>query len=63
VIRARRGTIRLSASEGFGPFRIGGSIPLFGRGRARVFAGRRVGRRGWLGVSAPVGQHRERGRR
>lgn len=50
---------RISGSERIGPFRVRVSAPL-GEGRVRVSAGTRVGRRGWLGVSAPLGGKRRR---
>ena len=55
--------MRISQSVKIGPFRIGVSVPVTGRGRARVYGGVREGRRGWLGASAPVGgRRRKRGR-
>lgn len=50
--------MRLSQSVKIGPFRIGVSVPVTGRGRARVFGGVREGRRGWLGASTTVGGRR-----
>lgn len=53
---------RISESVRIGPFRIRLSVPLTGRGRTYVSAGTRTGRRGWTGVSAPVGGRRRRSR-
>jgi hypothetical protein len=53
----RRRRTRISFSEGFGPFRVGVSA---GKTGLRVFGGARVGRRGWLGASTPVGARRRR---
>jgi len=61
MTRRRRATFRIGGSVGFGPFRVGASVPL-GRGRARAWEGVRVGRRGWLGMSESLGG-RKRGRR
>jgi hypothetical protein len=47
--------LRISESVKIGPFRLGGSIPLTGKGRPVVRVGTRTGRRGWTSVSAPVG--------
>jgi hypothetical protein len=54
--------LRLSGSIRTGPFRPRVSTPLTGRGRTWVSGGTRVGRRGWLGVSAPVGGRKRRPR-
>lgn len=54
--------LRISESFRIGRVRIGGSIPLTGKGRPRVWAGTRTGQRGWLGVSAPVGGRKRCGR-
>jgi hypothetical protein len=51
--------IRVSESLGIGPFRFRVSAPL-GKGRVRASAGTRIGRRGWLGVSGPVGGKRRK---
>ena len=52
--------MRISQSVKIGPFRIGVSVPVGGRGRARVYGGVREGRRGWLGASTSVGGRRKR---
>ena len=53
--------LRISESVRIGPFRFRLSAPL-GKGRVRVSAGTRIGKRGWAGVSAPLGG-RKRGQR
>jgi predicted kinase len=50
-----RSSLRVSETIRIGPFRIRLSAPLDGKGRAWGSAGVRAGRRGWLGVSAPLG--------
>jgi hypothetical protein len=52
--------MRISQSFRIGPFRVGASVPVGGRGRARVWGGVREGRRGWLGVSTSAGKRRRR---
>jgi hypothetical protein len=47
--------LRISESVKVGPFRFRLSAPLNGNGRVWGSAGVRTGRRGWLGVSAPLG--------
>lgn len=56
--------LRISESFKIGRrIRVGASIPLGGRGRARVWAGTRVGRGGWAGLSEALGGKRRRSRR
>jgi hypothetical protein len=55
-------TLRISESFKLGRIRVGASVPVTGRGRARVWAGTRTGRRGWLGVSETAGGKRRRAR-
>lgn len=50
--------LRISESVKIGPFRIRLSAPVTGKGRARVSAGTRIGKRGWIGVSEPVGKRK-----
>jgi hypothetical protein len=50
--------LRISESVKIGPFRVRLSAPLTGKGRARVGVGRRAGKRGWIGVSEPVGRRK-----
>ena len=52
--------LRISESFKIGGVRLRVSAPLAGRGRVRVSAGTRVGRRGWLGISTPLGGRRRR---
>lgn len=52
--------LRVSESVKIGPFRIRLSAPLNGHGRVWGSAGVRTGRRGWLGVSAPLGGKRRK---
>jgi hypothetical protein len=47
--------MRISQSVRIGPLRVGISGPVGHRGRAQVWAMARDDRRGWLGVSTPVG--------
>jgi len=54
-----RSRLRISESVRIGPFRFRVSAPL-GKGRAWGSAGVRTGRRGWLGVSAPLGGRKRR---
>lgn len=49
---------RIGTSIGFGPFRIGVSVPLNRRGRPRVWAGERIGDV-WVGGSASTGRRRK----
>lgn len=53
---------RISETVRIGPFRVRVSAPVTGNGRVRVSAGTRTGRRGWAGVSAPVGGKKRRTR-
>lgn len=50
--------LRISDSIKIGPFRVRLSAPVTGKGRTRVSVGRRVGKRGWIGVSEPVGRRK-----
>jgi hypothetical protein len=52
--------LRISESIKIGPFRIRLSTPVTGKGRTRVGVGTRVGKRGWVSVSEPVGRRRRR---
>jgi hypothetical protein len=54
--------LRISQSIRVGPFKFRLSAPVTGRGRVWAGAGVRTGRRGWTGVSAPVGGRKRRGR-
>lgn len=54
--------LRISESVKIGPFRVRVSAPLNGRGRVWGSAGVRTGRRGWLGVGAPLGGRKGRRR-
>jgi hypothetical protein len=54
---------RISESVRVGPFRFRVSEPLGRRGRGWGSVGTRVGRRGWLSWSIPIGRSRGRRRR
>jgi hypothetical protein len=54
---------RINNSVRVGPFRFRVSQPLSKRGRGWGAVGARVGRRGWLSVSTPLGRASARKRR
>jgi hypothetical protein len=49
--------LRIGGSVRVGPFRIGASVPVNGRGRTRVWAGERIGPV-WVGGSASTGRRK-----
>lgn len=50
--------LRISESVKIGPFRVRLSAPITGKGRTRVSVGRRIGKRGWMGISEPAGRRK-----